>query len=177
MPASQLRWELVGIALIFLCGSTLHSGFEWSGRLAILAPFLAVNESLWEHLKLAFWPSIVYALVEYVFFGRHAANFAFAKSVGIVLMPLLIVILFCSYTALSQHHILWLDILIFFIAVSTGQLVSYWVLRAGRSSGGLNMVGLAAVLLLAVGFTVLTFAPPRLAIFRDSTTGAYGISQ
>jgi hypothetical protein len=177
MAASQLRWELVGIALIFLCGSALHSAFAWSGRLAILAPFLAVNESVWEHLKLAFWPSIIYALVEYVFFGRHAANFAFAKSVGIVLMPLTIVILFYGYTALSQHHILWVDILIFFIAVAAGQLVSYRLLRAGWSSDGLNVVGLAAVLLLAAGFALLTFAPQPLAIFRDSTTGTYGISQ
>ena len=150
MRTSPLRWELLGIPLIFFCGSALHFAFEWSGRLPVVAPFAAVNETV---------------------------NFAIAKAVGIFLMPLLIVLLFYGYTALVGHHILWLDILIFFIAVAAGQLASYGLLRAEWPSGRWDTVGLAAVVLLAVGFALFTFATPRLAIFRDSTTGAYGVGR
>ena len=175
--AALLRWELLGIPLIFFSGSALHFAFEWSGRPLVVAPFAAVNESVWEHLKLAFWPALAYALIEYGFFGRHAANFAIAKAVGILLMPLLIVLLFYGYTALLGHHVLWLDIFIFFIAVAGGQLASYGLLISKLASGRWNVAGFAAVLLLALGFAVFTFATPRLGIFRDSTTGAYGVSR
>jgi hypothetical protein len=177
MRAPLLSWELLGVPVIFLCGSALHFAFCWSGRLAVVAPFAAVNESVWEHLKLAFWPSLAYGLIEYGFFGRHAASFAVAKAVGILLMPLLIVVFFYGYTAVLKHHVLWLDILLFFIAVAAGQLTSYGLLKAERPSGRWNVVGLAAVFLLGVGFTVFTFATPRLPIFRDSSTGAYGIGK
>jgi len=175
MRASLLRWELIGIPAIFLSGSALHFAYQLSGRLAVVAPFVAVNESVWEHLKLSFWPAVVYALVEYSFFGRHTVNFAIAKAAGVLLMPLLIVLLFYGYTALTGHHILWLDILLFFVAVAAGQLASYGLLRFQQPSGRWNIVGLGAVLLVAVGFTVFTFATPRLAIFKDSPTGTYGV--
>lgn len=173
--AELLRWELLGILLVFFSGSALHFAFEWCGRTPLVAPFAAVNESVWEHLKLAFWPSVAYASMEYCFFGRHMANFVIAKAVGIALMPLTIVLLFYCYTALVGHHVLWLDILIFFIAVAAGQLASCEMLIVAWPQGRWRMLGLIALVLLAVGFAVFTFWAPRLAIFRDSTTGTYGV--
>jgi hypothetical protein len=75
---SILRWELGGIAFIVVVGSALHFVFEWSGRAIPVAPIAAVNESVWEHLKLGFWPALVYAALEYSRFGKSANNFPFA---------------------------------------------------------------------------------------------------
>jgi len=62
---AALRWELAGIAVIFLAGSALHSAFDWTGHWRPIAWFAPVNESVWEHLKLAFWPGILYTMLEY----------------------------------------------------------------------------------------------------------------
>lgn len=105
MRPPVLRWELLGIPLIFFCGCALHFAFEWSGRLPVVASFAAVNESVWEHLKLAFWPSVAYAVLEYIAFGESEANFVIAKSTGILIMPLCIMVLFYGYTALLGHHL------------------------------------------------------------------------
>ena len=175
MKAQWLRWELVGIPLIFFAGSALHFAFDWCGRRPIVAPFAAVNESVWEHLKLAFWPAVVYAVFEYVAFGKDAAGFIPSKSVGVLLMPICIVILFYGYKALLGHHVLWLDILIFFIAVCVGQVSSYLLLAAGRQHGRPGWFSLLAVALLGASFVVFTFWPPRLPIFRDSVSGRYGL--
>jgi hypothetical protein len=51
---SILRWELGGIAFVVILGSVLHFAFEWSGRAIPIGPIAAVNESVWEHLKLGF---------------------------------------------------------------------------------------------------------------------------
>jgi hypothetical protein len=175
MAAQWLRWELAGIAVIFFSGSALHFAFDWCGRAAIVAPFVPVNESVWEHLKMAFWPAVVYAATEYFAFGGDAAGFLAAKSAGVLLMPLCIVLLFYGYTALLGHHVLWLDILIFLVAVSAGQVGSYFLLAAERLDGGFGRLGLAAVALLGASFVAFTFRPPRLPIFRDSPTGTYGV--
>ena len=61
-----LAWELAGVPFIFCIGALLHFVYEWAGAWWPLALVAAVNESVWEHLKLAFWPSVIYAAVEYV---------------------------------------------------------------------------------------------------------------
>jgi len=177
LRAEWLRWELVGVPVIFLSGSALHFAFEWCGRSPLIAPFAAVNESVWEHLKLAFWPAVVYAIIEYVAFGKHVAGFGLAKSVGILAMPLCIVLLFYGYKALLGHHVLWLDILIFLVAVAVGQVSSYVLIAAGHEHAGLGWVGLAAVVLPGLCFAGFSFRPPRLPIFRDSVTDKYGLQQ
>jgi len=37
--------------------SALRFAFEWPNNFRLLAPFVPVNESLWGHLKMAFWPA------------------------------------------------------------------------------------------------------------------------
>ncbi len=177
MAHSWLRWELAGIPLIFFAGSALHFAFEWCGRLAVVAPFVPVNESVWEHLKLAYWPALLYAAVEYVAFRRDAAGLVLAKSAGILLMPVLIVVLFYAYTALLGHHLLVLDILLFLVAVAAGQLLSGMLPNAAQGRAWASWAALLAVALLGVAFAVFTFAPPRLPVFRDPVSGGYGLQE
>jgi hypothetical protein len=172
---STLRWELGGIAFIVVLGSLLHFAFEWSGDSVAVAPIGAVNESVWEHLKLGFWPALVYAALEYGRFGRSAENFRLAKTVGIYLIPITIVVLFYAYTAILGHDFLIADILIFIAAVIVGQLVSYRLLVASPLSARLNRFAPIALAVLGVLFVLFTFHAPQLSVFRDPISGGYGI--
>ena len=173
---SILRWELGGIVFIVVVGSVLHFVFEWSGGAIPVAPFAAVNESVWEHLKLGFWPALVYAALEYSRFGKSANNFFLAKTLGIYLIPITIVVLYYAYTAILGHGPLIVDIAIFVVAVIVGQLVSYRLLIASPLPGRLNRFAPIALAILGILFVLFTFYPPHLPLFRDSVTGAYGIA-
>jgi hypothetical protein len=175
MKGSILRWELVGIAVISIAGSVLHFVFEWSGGWEPVGVVAAVNESVWEHFKIAFWPALLYAIFEYPFLRRATNNFFIAKAVGIYVMPIAIAVIFYSYTAIWGEEILIVDILIFIVAVALGQLASYKILTMRRLPRWTGKVGLAMVVLLAVAFGVFTFYPPHLGIFKDAVSGGYGI--
>jgi glucose-6-phosphate-specific signal transduction histidine kinase len=175
MKKGILRWELGGIAFIVVLGSLLHFVFEWSGSAIPVAPIAAVNESVWEHLKLGFWPALIYAALEYSRFGKSANNFPFAKTIGIYLIPITIVVLFYAYTAILGHDLLEADIAIFVVAVIVGQLVSYKLLIASPLPKRLNRFAPIALAVLAILFVLFTFYPPQSTLFRDSVTGAYGI--
>jgi len=177
MKRPILKWELIGIAVISLVGSALHFVFEWSGNWAPVGVIAAVNESVWEHFKLAFWPALLYAICEYPFFRRSAKNFMIAKAAGIYAMPMAIAVIFYSYTAIIGHEILIVDILSFFVAVALGQLTSYKILTIRQLPAWLDKLGLALVILLAIAYGVFTFYPPHLPIFRDAVSGGYGIIQ
>lgn len=170
-----LRWELVGIIVISVLGSVLHFVFEWFGEWDPVGVIAAVNESVWEHLKLAFWPAVFYAVLEYRYLKRLTNNFFLAKACGTYVMPISIVTLFYAYTAAVGHEILAADILIFWLAVALGQLASYRMLTSHVLPEWSNVVGLALVVFLAIAFVVFTFYPPHLPIFMDPVTGGYGI--
>ena len=170
-----LFYELAGIVFIIVFGSMLHFAFEWSGGQAIVGVFSAVNESVWEHLKLGFWPAIAFALIERKYLKKSTSNFLFAKTVGIYLIPIIITVIFYSYTAILGESILVIDILSFIIAVIVGQLVSYKLLTGKTVPYNLERVSLIALILLGLAFVVFTFYPPSLGMFQDPITEEYGI--
>jgi hypothetical protein len=170
-----LRWEFGGTVFIVVLGTVLHFVFEWSGRSIPVAAIAAVNESVWEHLKLGFWPALVYMGLEYGRFGKSATNFFFAKTLGIYLIPISIVALYYSYTAILGHGLLIVDIALFVVAVIIGQLVSYRLLIASSLSRKLNRFAPIALVILAILFVLFTFYPPHFPLFRDSISGGYGI--
>jgi len=175
MKRSVLRWELVGIGVIFIAGSLFHFLFEWAGGWPPVGVIAAVNESVWEHLKIAFWPALFYAIIEYPFLRRYTKNFFIAKAIGIYVMPAVIAAIFYAYTAIFGEEILIVDILIFLVAVALGQLASYQILTLKQWPRWLCGVGVVMVVLLAVALGVFTFYPPELGIFRDAVSGGYGI--
>ncbi len=122
-----LRWEMWGTVLIIILGTLLHFVYEWSGETRLIAIFGAVNESVWEHLKLTFWPAVLWAIIEMPFLKREYPNFWFAKAVGILAMPLIIVMIFYSYTSIVGRTLLVVDLLSFVIAVLVGQFFETFI--------------------------------------------------
>ncbi len=169
------RWEVVGFFFILGLGTALHFVFDWTGGFRLVAPFAAVNESVWEHLKLAFWPALLWAVLEHGPLHGRVNNFRLAKTAGIALMPLVIVVLFYAYSTALGHHLLSFDIAIFIIAVGAGQYLSYRIMTADERSPYLNRIAPLLIIALAVLFIVFTFLPPEAGLFMDSATGAYGI--
>jgi hypothetical protein len=170
-----LIYETIGMLFIIMLGSLFHFTYEWSGYQPIVGVFSAVNESVWEHLKLAFWPSLLYVIVEYRLIKKETNNFFLAKTFGIYVMPIVITATFYSYTAITGESIFLIDILSFILAVIIGQLASYKLLTYKQFSDKYEKISLTALFLLGVAFIIFTFYPPHLPIFQDPISGDYGI--
>jgi hypothetical protein len=170
-------WEILGFIFISLLGSFLHFVFDLLGRWPPVALVAAVNESVWEHLKLAFWPALLYAVVEWPFFRRKVDHFWAAKAAGILVMPLSIVLLFYGYTALSGGNVLWADISLFFLAVLIGQTLSFRLMLVRPSGSRAKIPAVILLILMISAFSLLTFFPPKCPLFRDSRTDQYGLGR
>ncbi len=170
-----LKWEIGGAIFISLFGSLLHFVFNWSGRFWLVGAFSAVNESTWEHLKLAVVPAIIWLLIERKVLKFEAKNFLLAKAIGIFAMPILIVALFYSYTAILGNNFLALDIGTFFLAVIIGQIISYKIMKASEFSQKYNLICIFAIVVLLGAFVVFTYFPPKFFLFHDPVSGGYGI--
>ena len=169
-----LKWALIGIAFIVLLGGMLHFVFGWSGEWRPMALIAATNESVWEHLKLGFWPALFYCIVEYKYIRKSTNNFLIAQAIGIYLIPITITTLFYLYTAFVEDMLV-ADLIIFVLAVVIGQLVSYKILTARPLPAWTSKLGLLLLVLLTLAFSTLTYYATHLLIFRDPIGGGYGI--
>ena len=170
-----LKWEIFGIIFVFLVGALLHFVFEWSGELRIVGAIASVNESVWEHFKQGFWPMCLFTAIEYKSLRNYTRNFFFAKGIAVYLIPTVTGLIFYAYTAITGKEILIIDISIFALAITIGQLTSYKVMSIKTKPKYANSIGLVFICILALILVLFTFYPPHLPIFLDHNTGNYGI--
>lgn len=176
MKSKIFKLELIGALFIIIFGSLLHFTFDWFKNFWLVGIFSAVNESVWEHLKLAVIPAVFWLLIEKRFIKMELPNFTFAKVKGIFLMPILIIVIFYSYKALLGQNYLILDILTFVVAVLIGQLVSFWIMFWPPVKKIYNSISVLLLILLVLSFVVFTFYPPRVFLFQDPISLGYGIN-
>lgn len=154
----------------------LHFVYEWSDNNVIIGVFGAVNESTWEHLKLLFWPSLLFSIFEYIFVGKLFNNYIAAKALSLYLGLLFIISSFYTYSGVLGKHFLVVDVLIFIISVIICQYIGYRITTADYEvSKGVNIVSFIAVALLVIAFVLFTISPPQIPLFKDPTSGGYGI--
>lgn len=108
-------------------------------------------------------------------FADMVNNFLLAKTSSLYIVPILIALLHYSYKIILGKHLFVIDLLVFLIAISAGQLVSYSLLTNPQHFTVLNWVALLALFFALGVFIYYTFNPPKIAVFRDGNTGEYGI--
>ena len=167
-------WETVGLLVVLAAGNLLHFIYDWTGQSPIAAPLAAVNESTWEHMKLLAVPWLVWTVVTIVV-NRCAAS-ALPRAIGLLAGLAAIPALCYTYQGILGRGIMWVDVLIFQLAVLLAFWVS-WSVQARRVLDGPVWQILGGVTLLAVwGLAIWwTYAPPQLPLFVDPTDGSRGI--
>jgi len=169
-----LSWEMWGILFIFLIGALFHFIFELSGKNSIIGIFGAVNESVWEHIKIGFWPAFIWAIIEFFIWGRKVKNFLIAKGVSFVVIGVLITGIYYLVKSLGIEN-LAIDITNFFISIPVAQIISYRLMLIQKHYAGLSIIGAVLILVSILAFSLLSYFPPGCPIFRDPISGGYGI--
>ena len=167
-------WQLMGFAVTSLGGTILHFLYDWLGEAVWIAPFSGVNESTWEHMKLLFWPMLIFAAVQSFFF-RDRKDFWCVKLRGMLLGLLLIPVIFYTYNGAVGRSPDWLNIAIFFVVAAAVYIYEARLFEGEGVKCGSPKWAVAVLGALAVLFVVFTFITPEIGIFRDPLTGGYGI--
>lgn len=174
MKRSIGLWQFFGFAVTSLGGTLLHFLYEWLGEARWIAAFSGVNESTWEHMKLLFWPMLIYAAVEFLFF-RERRDFPCIKARGILLGLILIPVLFYTANGIVGKTPDWLNIAIFFVSAAASYFYEWRAFKSGKIVCKHPVLSFCILLAIALLFVVFTFAAPRINIFKDPITGTYGI--
>lgn len=162
--------QIVVIILAIVFGTLLHFTYEWSGENRIVGLFSATNESVWEHLKLVFYPMLILAIVEYFVVKKEANNYIEAKSLGIFLAIAFIIVFYYTYTGIIGKTFFIIDILTFIISIILGEWVSYkLMIRKSESTTLSKILSLAIIFYFLISFILFTYNPPNINLFKDPT--------
>lgn len=174
MKKTVPSWQIAGFIFTSIAGTFLHFLFDLTGGNAAAALFSAVNESIWEHMKLIYYPMLLFALLEYRFWGEDADGFWCVKLKGILLALALIPAIYYLYTGILGVSADWFNITIFFLSAGAAYFAETKRFQNPRPCPLPAGPALAVLLLIGVAFAALTFCPLPIPLFRDPVTGTYG---
>ncbi len=175
MKRSLSFWQIAGFLFTSVLGTFLHFFFDLTGQNPLAALISAVNESIWEHKKLLFYPMLLFALIQYRFWGRKTPGYWCWKLSGILLGLVLIPVLFYTYSGILGKTFDWFNVTIFFIAAGAGYFLEYRLFRRSNACPVPDWVCVGILILICLAFTAFTFLPPHIPFFRDPLTGTYGL--
>ena len=174
MKKSLWLWQLGGFIFTAIAGVILHFLFGWTNESVFVAPFSAVNESIWEHMKLLFFPMLIFAIIERRYIGKVYEDFWCAKLIGIMLGIVLIPVLYYVINGVFGPTPDWINIAIFFVSVAVGYYAETRILKDNLINCKSPSKALALLILIGVIFMVLTFITPQIPLFEDPITKTYG---
>ena len=166
--------QIAGFLITSVLGTFLHFLFDLTAGSAAAALISAVNESIFEHMKLIFYPMLLVSLLQYRKFGKNTVNFWCVKLAGISVALALIPSIYYIYTGILGVSASWFNVTIFFIAAAAAFWAETKLFQKGFSCRIPESLAFALILLTGMVFTAFTFCPPRIPLFRDPLTGTYG---
>ncbi|MDD6794858.1 MAG: DUF6512 family protein [Clostridiaceae bacterium] len=169
------RYVIVSVIIIFILGSVFHFIYDVCGKLAVLAPFFPINESIWEHLKLSLYPILIVNLVLCNKAGLSIRKHLISSVFSIITSIFLIIVLYYALKYGFNIYSLPVDLSIYLISLIVGQLLFVHSEKHLNYTNNKFLLALIVLIVLIILFALFTFKAPELPIFQDPHSLTYGI--
>ena len=175
MNKKLFKYEIIGFIFVSVLGTLSHFLYEWLNESKIIALFCPVNESVWEHSKLLFFPYLIWAIAEYFLLNKQE-NFFSSKIKGVLCGMVFIVSFFYTYSGITGKISTFIDILSFFIGTAISFIISYIMMRNSKRGSKIGeIISVILFISISITFFLFTFVPPLIPLFEDPQKFTYGI--
>ncbi|MCI9464920.1 MAG: hypothetical protein HFI48_13735 [Lachnospiraceae bacterium] len=157
-------YVVCGLLFVLITGTLFHFLYEWTGNSVIVGLFSPVNESIWEHMKLVFFPMLLYSFLMIPRFKNDCPCISSAYCFGMLLGTILIPVFFYAYTFLTGRDVFFLDLADFVFSVVTAFLVIYRLTLNCRAQAYSRILFVLTGIFI-VCFMIFSCNPPYAAIF------------
>ena len=160
------RYTIIGIIFVLITGTLAHFVYEWTGSNTFIGFLFPINESIWEHMKLVFFPMLLYSFFMNTTLDSDYPCIASAATFGVLSGPLLVPVIFYTYSGILGYMNEFLNIGTFVASV----LLAFWVIYKLAPSCKLapyESTFKTLVLIMAISFFIFTYMPPDIGIFAE----------
>ncbi|MEF9935389.1 MAG: DUF6512 family protein [Clostridium sp.] len=170
------KWLCIGIPISFLLGAFFHYVFNLTGNNPYVGLFVPVNESIWEHLKLAFYPLLIWNIIGYFKFHRDytfkGRSYLIASMLSPIVAPIVIVTFYYTLLGGFGIHSIILDIFSLLLADLVGQSLAYYTYKYGNFKVWVLILFVILTIAMIFMYAHFTNSPPNYPIFLDGSSGA-----
>ena len=163
----------LSVIAISTIGTLAHFVYEWAHHNRTIGLFTAVNESTWEHIKIALTAALLWGLYDGFAYG-YLPNYFLAKLVSLLVIAITIPAIFYFYRLFTKKSILPIDISLFFIAIILGQLSFFGIVLAAAAPYFIQYLACIGLFIFFGAYMTLTLDPLKNFLFKDPITGKYG---
>ena len=167
MKIKLKTWQIIGFIFTCVLGILLHFLYDLTGGSILVMPFSAINESIFEHMKLLFFPMFIFALIQSRYMEESYQDFwcvkFFGISCGTILIPVLYYTLNGAFGTLPDRS----NIAIFFVTAAVSYILEAWLFGKENKICSSGENAFLALCLIAVIMASLTFLPLDIPLFWD----------
>lgn len=173
MKRSIPFWQFIGFIFVSILGAISHYLYDWTES-DVVAAISGVNESTWEHMKLLFFPLLIFAVIENKILNKRE-DFWCIKLRGTLFGLALIPTIFYLYNGIIGKSPDWINISIFFISAAIVFIYETKKFQSGEIKCSNPKKAIFIFVIIALLFILFTYFTPKLNIFKDPIDGTYGL--
>ncbi len=160
------HYTIKGIIFVSITGTASHFVYEWSGNNSLVGLIFPINESVWEHMKLGFFPMLLYSFYMNRRLKSDYPCVTSAMLFGVLLSTYLIPVLFYTYSGGLGYNTTVLDISTFFVSVILSFIAVYKFSVSCILTSYTPLFRLL-IILTTISFLLFTYHPLNIGIFVD----------
>ena len=164
----------IGGIVTFLLAGLLHFVYEWSGNQFVVGLFGAVNESVWEHMKIFAFAYLIWSVVQYFLCKEELFSYLRSTLRGLAVIMAVIPVVFYTYTGILGTNLFLLDLATGALATAIAFRVSCKRKENHSEKTPNKFITLLGLALLIAALLSLTRYPLKIGLFEDPLTGEYG---
>ena len=155
------QFLLAGVAACVL-GTAAHFFYDWFPT-PLIGLFTPVNESIWEHLKLLFWPTILAGVWLARKSGQPQRLWGAILWAVLAMPPALLSVYYVLNAGFAVESLI-VDIILYYLTMAGGFYLAYRLYLRGGTEKQTGFLVMAAGL-YGLALTVFTLSAPNLPIF------------
>ena len=164
---------IVSIIVISVIGTIAHFIYELSEHNKIVGLFGSVNESTWEHIKIALTATMLWSLIDGFIYGPNP-NYFLAKLFSLLTVIILMPLLFYGYQFIFKKDNTVVNILIFYVVIICSQLLFFNLIALKPVNFFWQYLTTIGTFIVFGCYLTLTLMPLRNFLFKDPITDDYG---
>ena len=163
----KLKYNLIAFLFIGIFATLGHFFYEWSGENILISYFFPINESTWEHLKLLFFPTIIFSIIEYIFVKNEIKNHIASVTISVIIGMFAIITLFYTYQGILGENVDFINISIFYVSLIIMLWVKNRIIESEKFNGqNATLICIFICFVITLLFVFFTYNPPVIGLFK-----------
>lgn len=163
----KVKNGLIAFIIISVIGTLGHFIYTWTNESYIIGLIFPVNESIWEHLKLIFYPSLIYFIIYNACTKKKPKNIVAATAFSIFSGMFYITVIYYTAKGVIGKDVEFINISLYYVAVIITLCRRKKIIEDEKyTSKNMRVIASSLLFLTAFLFAVWSYCPPKLGIFN-----------